>query len=82
MRALAELRRLPVCAVASALTDQLEIAVESGEAGRSSRRRHLSLQLGLRMIVGTAGRLGNRQWNRTTGGLRLVGYAQARQREG
>src|SRR2546425_7078571 len=59
-----ELGRLPVRAIAFALPDELEIAIESLEAGGAQRRGHLALQAGFGMIVGTARCLRYGQWNR------------------
>src|SRR4029077_16832410 len=49
-----EFGRLPVGAIAPALADQLQVAVEALKARRAQRRRHLALQPGLRVIVGAA----------------------------
>jgi hypothetical protein len=59
-----ELGRLPVRAIALGLADELEIAIESLEAGGAQRRGNLALQGGFGMIVGTAGCFGYGQWNR------------------
>src|SRR3989441_12163653 len=59
-----ELGRLPVRAIAFALPDELEIAIESLEAGGAQRRGHLALQARFGMIVGTARGLRYGQWNR------------------
>src|SRR4051812_25025209 len=55
-RALAVLKLggLPVGAVALALTNQLQIAIEALEAGRAQIRWDLTLQGGFRFIAGTA----------------------------
>ena len=54
MNAVFELRGLPVGAVASNLTDEVQIAVEPVEPARAQRRRNLPLQAGFRVIVRTA----------------------------
>ena len=56
---LLEFCRLPVAAVVAALGEQLQIAVESLEAGRAQCGGHLSLQSRLGIIVGTAHGPGN-----------------------
>jgi hypothetical protein len=78
------LGRLPVRTVASALRDQLQIAIESMEAGRPQRRGDLALQRGFGMIVGAACRLRDRQRHGRTAGLvcRSIRYKRkARNRE-
>src|SRR6266704_2016363 len=47
-----ELCGLPIGTIALNLADELQIAVEAFEAGCAQRRRHLSLQTGLGVIVG------------------------------
>src|SRR3989442_3097528 len=59
-----EFGRLPVGAITLALADELQIAIESLEAGGAQRRGHLALQARFGMIVGTARCLRYGQWNR------------------
>jgi len=58
------LGRLPVRAVALALGEEFEIAVEPLEARRAQRSGYLSLQGGFRMIAGPTRRFGDRQRDR------------------
>src|SRR3989442_13036062 len=62
--AIPELGRLPVRSIAFALPDELEVAIESLEAGSAQRRGHLALQARFGMIVGTARCLRYGQWHR------------------
>ena len=53
-RTVLELGRLPVRAVALALADELQVAVEPVKSCRPQVRRHLPLQRGLGVIAGAA----------------------------
>ena len=59
---------LPACAIASALTHQLQVATEPFEGARGSQRsRHLSLQRGLGFVTRAAGGFGHKilsHWRR------------------
>src|SRR5229473_1298864 len=67
--ALLELRGLPVRAVAFALAEELEVAVEALEAGCAQCRRHLALQSDLGIVMRAAHGFGDRERDRPVVGV-------------
>src|SRR5258708_6853607 len=81
--ALLELRGLPVRAVAFALAEELEVAVEALEAGGAQCRRHLALQSDLGIVMRTAHGFGDRERDRPVAGVlsTTVGPEQGNRRK-
>src|SRR6266849_4132533 len=75
-----EFGRLPVGAIAPALADQLQVAVEALKAAGTQCRRHLTLQRGLGVIVGAAGGFGYGVKRRSILLLLAGGHTKAQQR--